>query len=100
MKPRRIVIATALASALTACGASTESVRPSLRPTLEPAPAALRQPCAAPVVIPAGAKTQRETEGAWATDRVALVECGADKAALVEFYDKRDAALAAPGGEP
>jgi hypothetical protein len=50
-------------------------------------------------VIPAGAKTQRETEGAWATDRVALVECGADKAALVDFYDKRDAALAAPGGE-
>ncbi|WP_442320023.1 Rz1-like lysis system protein LysC [Ancylobacter polymorphus] len=100
MKPTKIVIATALASGLTACSGSTASVRPSLRPTLEPAPAALRQPCAAPVVIPPGGKTQGQTERSWAKDRVALVECGADKAALVEFYDKRDAALAAPGGEP
>lgn len=52
------------------------------------------------MVIPPGAKTQGQTERQWAKDRVALVECGADKAALVEFYDKRDAALAAPGGEP
>lgn len=72
---------------LAACADSIRSTEP---PQLDPVPAALAATCPRPVVLPSRALTQSEVEAFWLTDRRRLIECGASKAAVVEFYTNRD----------
>lgn len=86
-----------LASALglTACAASTPFADPSLsiKPVLKAAPFELAAPCSDPVLIPAGPKTQAETEALWGTDRASLVDCRDRKKAEGSYYKRRDEEL-------
>ena len=49
-------------------------------------PASLTQ-CARPVTLPVAALSASDVERYWARDRVALLKCGANLAALDRFYD-------------
>ncbi len=57
-----------------------QAVRPEI-------PAEARQPCAAPVLLPDRAITQRETVSLWARDRAALRACEGKRAAAVVAVD-------------
>lgn len=48
----------------------------------------MTQPTPRPVLIPAGALPQRQTEQLWSRDRGALLSCGAEKGALLDFYGR------------
>lgn len=90
---------------LTACFASTPSGGPAIVAetarldralTQQKPPAEDLRPCADPVVIPRGLRLGAgPVERLWRRDRLALVECGARKAAVQQFYDDRDAGVAA-----
>lgn len=81
----------ALLSVLTACADSIQSS--SEPPILTAAPAELRGICAQPVPLPERELTQAEVEEFWLRDRAALVECGVTKAALLRYYQNRDALI-------
>lgn len=94
MKLVKILTLGALLSALAACGDSTRfSSKP---PVLEPAPWELTRICPQPVPLPERTLSQAEVEEFWLRDRQALVECGIDKAALLRYYQNRDALLTTP----
>jgi len=85
----------ALALGLTACADSTPFADPklSIKPVLQAAPQALSAPCEGPVAVPPGAKSQREVEGLWGRDRASLVDCRERKAAVQDYYTRRDGEL-------
>ena len=45
------------------------------------------EPCAEPVLLPADGMTQGEADAFWIEDRFALINCGKDHAALVEWVE-------------
>ena len=51
--------------------------------------------CERPVVLPTEALSGADVERSWARDRVALVKCGANLAALDRFYENLLARLGA-----
>ncbi|WP_298491516.1 hypothetical protein [uncultured Maritimibacter sp.] len=77
-----ILKAGALALVLTGCGVSTPSAD---RIDLAPPPAALLEPCGRPVPVPETADTTGEQERLWGRDRLELVACGDEKAALAAW---------------
>lgn len=64
-------------------------VAPAPSPQLAEPDSRLKQKCARPVAIPKGGNFEKF----WRQDRIALVECGDTKDALVDFYADRDARL-------
>lgn len=78
--------------ALQACSVLTQSAIDQ-GPILEPAPAELLSECDKPVRLPDRSLTQAEVETFWLRDRVALIECGQTKEALIDYYRQRDAGL-------
>lgn len=103
MKSRLFMIVT-LALPLTACSVSTrsdgerfatEAAKLDKQLVTEKAPAELRRKCDAPVSIPRGALGAGKTERLWRRDRITILNCAASKEALIEFYDDRDARIAA-----
>ncbi len=99
---------------LAGCNASTRSadtVRETVKldarlPDVRPPPEILRE-CAKPVklVVRPGRNTPirktlsaGETERLWRADRLALLDCGARKGAVQDFYADRDAAIARGAG--
>lgn len=61
-------------------------------PNAQP-PAVLVMPCNDPVTLPKGPLNEGPAERAWLKDRIALGDCRDSKAALAEFYRRRDKAL-------
>lgn len=55
--------------------------------------ARLAAPCARPVRL-TGPLSSDQVKAGWARDRAALVTCGAEKAAIVDGYDRLRAGLA------
>ncbi len=70
-------------------GGSTGSGK-TTPPVLGAIPAKFKKPCARPVELPAGKKSQKQVESLWGKDRAALVTCGATKQGLVKFIEDRD----------
>lgn len=64
----------------------------------------LRRPCGGPVglraAIRAGKASAGETERLWKQDRRELVDCGARKQAVQDFYDDRDARISGAASSP
>lgn len=54
--------------------------------------------CPTPVVLPFEGLTVGQVEEFWLRDRVSLLNCGDAKAAVQDYYDKRDRALAGNSG--
>lgn len=81
----------ALPLGLAACADSIQSS--SEPPVLEQAPWELTRICAQPVPLPERTLSQAEVEAFWLRDRQALVECGVSKAALMRYYQNRDALI-------
>jgi hypothetical protein len=75
--------------ALTACAGSSGSGKTS-PPVLGSIPAKLKQPCARPVELSAGKKSQKQVEALWGKDRANLVKCADGKQGLVKFVEDRD----------
>jgi hypothetical protein len=80
---------------LAACGTLAPSNNAPIE--LPIIPASLTR-CARPVALPMAALSVGDVERYWARDRVALVKCGANLAALDRFYDQLRARLATKGG--
>lgn len=76
---------------LTACGDSTVRVEAPTAPVKPPV--AFVVPCKDPVKIPERDLTQADVEKMWATDRDRLRNCSARHAAVITWYDERDADL-------
>ena len=87
MKPTKTLTVIALAFLLTACAGSTKPAKPGL--VVQP-DSRLTQSCKRPVKLPEKELSQKEVETFWRKDRVALINCGVSKDALVRFYRKRD----------
>lgn len=66
---------------------------------LAPIPASQSKPCADPVRLPDRALPQVEVEQLWARDRTALVQCGNQKAGIVDFYEDQAAGLRSSAGQ-
>jgi hypothetical protein len=64
-------------------------IAPTPKPQLAQADSRLTKDCEPPVTIPKGGNVGK----LWIQDRIALVECGLGKKALVGFYKDRDARL-------
>lgn len=91
-----------------ACNASTrsegekvvaETAKLDERLPEQKAPAELRRKCDDPVVIPHGKLNAGPLERMWRKDRIALVECGEKHQRVIEFYEDRDARIAATTGK-
>lgn len=83
-----------LALILSACGASTSlDSRAVVELRGADAPATLTMPCDGPVDLGGVALSAGATERAWAQDRSSLVGCAFSKAAVVDYYKRRDAGL-------
>lgn len=105
----RLLMTLILASLLTACNASTrldgekivgETSQLDKRLLEEKAPGELRRGCDDPVIIPPsvlknGRLNSGPAERLWRRDRIALVKCGEKQEKIIEFYDDRDARIAA-----
>lgn len=76
---------------LAACAGSIQSSTEP--PVLEEAPSELTGNCPQPVILPERMLMQAEVEEFWLRDRVALIDCGARKAALESYYARRDEAI-------
>ena len=73
--------------------ASCASTPLAVKPTLPPPSVLLLKPCHKPVVLPSEGLTVAGVEGFWLMDRAALQACAEAKAALQDYYEKRDRAL-------
>lgn len=81
---------------LPACAVSIPSDKlavASPRPQLAQPDSALTSDCPRPVDTGYAPLSQARTEKLWINDRKALIECGAGRAALRDFYRERDAGL-------
>lgn len=90
MKPLWTLMLAAPVLALLASCASTPL---AIKPRLDPPSFVLLRDCLSPVRLPEAGLTASEVESYWLTDRLALKECKAGKAALQEYYGRRDGAL-------
>lgn len=54
--------------------------------------------CDGPVMLPEEGLTVAEVEDYWLRDRAALLDCGAAKEAVQDYYINRDRALSGVGG--
>lgn len=77
------------ALALTACSGFKGSGKTE-PPKLGAIPAKFKKPCARPVDLAAGKKSQKQVEALWGKDRASLVSCAATKQGLVGFIEDRD----------
>lgn len=91
-KVRSILVLGTSLFLLVACA---DSIRATEPPQLDQAPDGLLAACPRPVRLPDRSLMQAEVEAFWLTDRRRLIECGASKAALREYYVNRDALITA-----
>lgn len=75
---------------LVGCGDSIKSVEP---PKLEPPPSGLTEPCQRPTLLPERNLSKGEVTSYWAEDRGRHVTCVDRHAALVGYYQTRDAKI-------
>lgn len=74
---------------LTGCSGSIDSGKTD-PPQLGAIPAKFKKPCARPVKIPPGKKSQKQVEDLWNRDAANLIKCGDTKQGLVKFIEDRD----------
>lgn len=95
MKPLKLLALTMLALTLLASCASTPL---AVKPLLTKPSIVMLRPCEGPVRLPEAGLTVAEVENYWLQDRAALLDCGASKEAVQDYYDTRDRALSGVGG--
>ncbi len=101
---RVVSIAGAMLCSIALSGASCwqrdgVAVLPPEKPRLDMPDSVSMAPCADPVKLPKGEKTQQELEYYWGLDVDHLIACGAGKGVLVRFIRNRDASLRATAGK-
>lgn len=95
MRHFKTTLLTTLALVLLASCASTPL---AVKPTLTPPSTVMLRACDYPAELPLEGLTVAGVEDYWLRDRAALLDCGAAKAAVQDYYLTRDRALSGNTG--